>query len=233
MRKAEGRRQKAEGGGAITLKDTRRTPPRRPVNARGYTLVELMIVAVVFLIIGGGLLTTLLTGRTSYLSADAYLTVQQESRRAFDTMVRELREAGNVTPAATNANQLNFQIARGYNTEVSCQNPAAICWGSDNATNEWVHYKIVNNLETPRNPWQLIRYRDGASGGAPPAQCNAPGCRVLSNNVRAPGVNPNAFQYDSANKVLTITLQNAYANPALPTGQQATAVLTSRVKLRN
>src|SRR3989338_2492892 len=66
-------------------------------NFAGFTLVELIVVSALLMIVGGGLLTTFMTGQTSYLSADAYAQVQQEARRAFDNVVRELREAGNVT----------------------------------------------------------------------------------------------------------------------------------------
>ena len=89
-----------------------------PDQRKGFTLTEILIVAALLLILGVGLLTVFLNGQTSYLSADAYVQVQQESRKAFDNAVQELRSAGNVSLSA-DAKQLHFQIARGYNTEAA------------------------------------------------------------------------------------------------------------------
>jgi len=193
-------------------------------------LVELIVVSALLMIVGGGLLTTFLTGQTSYLSADAYVQVQQEARRAFDNVVRELREAGTVTVTGAGVtNQLNFQIARGYNSEPACQapNPVGICWGSENATGEYVHYATIGL----GNAAQLIRWRDTIVGPAPPTSCTpATSCRVMANHVVRSSTN---FAYNGGTKVITVTLKIQYNSPLLLTGSQATPTLTSQVKLRN
>ena len=159
---------------------------------RGFTLVEVMIVALLFLVVGGALLTTFLTGRTSYLSSDAFVLVQQEARRAFDVMVRELREAsasGGCAANATNGGlQLNFQVAQGYN-QAGCPNTAccpsgncanAICWGSEVAGNPWIHYALVDgdgNAATG-NDRQLVR---SLNKNAERNNVSAAACRVLAN----------------------------------------------------
>jgi Tfp pilus assembly protein PilW len=196
-------------------------------------------VAVLFIVLVAGLLTTFLTGRTSYLSADAYIQVQQEGRRAFDTMVRELRESGQVTVTADGVNgssRLHFQIARGYNTEagappLGCTVPPSICWGSDTTTGEWVHYSLIGAAGNTR---QLIRYR-GVQGAAPPASCTAANdCRVLANYIRHPNEDNTAlFLYDAATQTVTVNLQTELLNPVLPTGRITSPLLTSRVRLRN
>ena len=213
---------------------------RIPHSEAGFTLVELIIVSALLMIVGGGLFTTFITGQTSYLSADAYVQVQQEARRAFDNMVRELREAGaqtgqNITVAdglAANS-QLNFQIARGYNSEPACQapKPVGICWGSDNATGEWVHYALVStdgNLATT-NDNQIIRCVDATPS---PSIIATTGCsggrRVLANHVQSL-----SFNYSPGTKVITVSLRVQYSSPLLPSGSQATPLLTSQVKLRN
>lgn len=197
------------------------------MNRKGFTLVEVVVVAVIFVVLSGGLLTTYLAGRTSYASADAFIQVQQESRRAFDTMVRELREAGNV--AEDGADRLNFQIARGYNLDaVVC--PNAICWGSDFANNEWVHYAVITVDNVP----QLIRFTSGGQGTATPAACAAPTCRVLANYYFDDPADPDPlFDFNAVDQSVTIKLQIRYSNTVLPTGSMSSPTLTSRVTLRN
>ena len=195
---------------------------------QGFTLVEAVVVVGLLLLIVGGLVTVLLTGQASYLSADAYVQVQQEARRAMDSVVRELRESGTVScgtaavTASCTGTQLNFQIARSYTA-------GAIVWGSDNADNEYVHYAVVAAADGTSH---LIRYRDAAAGGAPPGTCTPPTCRVLANYV-----NPatTAFSWDAAaaNRTVTITLEIEYQNARLPGRSQTTGPLTSRVRLRN
>ena len=214
-----------------------RTDARTRQRLSGFTLVEVLIVTLLLFIVGGGLLSTFLTGQASFLSGEAYVQVQQEARRAFDAMVRELREAGMLTnPITTLANpkQLNFQVALDYNA-------GAVQWGAAAGdTGAWLHYAI-KNLGSGA---QLIRYRTGpgTEQELPPNTCAAPTCRVLANNVRletgtstTPGNTRAAdtFLYDATNKVVTINLQCERNDPKLPGGRQATPVLSSRVKLRN
>ena len=197
----------------------------------GFTLVEMLIVIVLLFIVGGGMLSTFLTGQASFMSGEAYVQVQQEARRAFDVMVRELREAQITT--LTNPKQINFQVALGYNDRVACQNPARTCWGGENVVGKWLHYAIIGAGSAA----QLVRYVDTSATGSPPATCVSPNCRVLANNIRfeTDTTKPvfNTFAYDSTNKVVTITLQIERNNSRLPGGRQATPVLSSRVKLRN
>ena len=218
---------------------------RIPHSEAGFTLVELIIVSALLMIVGGGLFTTFMTGQTSYLTADAYVQVQQEARRGFDNMVRELREAGAetgqniaaVSGLATNS-QLNFQMARGYNTELGsvtttpkgCQTPPAICWGSENATGQWVHYALVSTdgSVATTNDNQIIRCVDTTASPSiitATTVCSG-GRRVLANHVKSA-----SFKYTSG--IITVSLQVEYKSPLLPSGSQATPLLTSQVKLRN
>ena len=203
----------------------------------GFTLTEIIIVAALFLILGAGLLTTFLTGQASYLSADAYIQVQQEARKAFDNMLRELREAGaepgnavQVKLPGNPGRQLDFQIALGYAG-------GAITWGNENGATQWVHYLITNNqvVTTGQDAAQLVRC--ATPGQNDPLTAPYAGCRVLANYVDG---STSSFAYDAGNKVVTPTIEVRYRNPRLPGGTsaaaggfQTTGLLTSRVKLRN
>lgn len=212
------------------------------LSMRGFTLVEIIIVSALFLILGGGLLTAFLTGQTSYLSADAYVHVQQEARRALDAMVRELREAGNVScgvvatpgvgagpgcPAGTS--RLNFQIAKSYNSA-----QGRIDWGNDlgtgavDGTDYFIHYGLI----TTGSNTQLIRFLGNEGDGNPGSCLAGANCRVLANNVKTAST---SFVWDdaAAARTLTVRLEIEYRNPRLPGQSQTTGTLTTRVKLRN
>jgi prepilin-type N-terminal cleavage/methylation domain-containing protein len=211
---------------------------RDEIRARGFTFVELLVVSVLFLVIMSALITIFLTGRSSYLSTSAYIQVQQEARRAFDPIVREIREsrisaAAPTTALANGAVQLNFQIARGYNLNASDPNCPVndVCWGSDLAANGWVHYSIIDS-GNPNNPFQLIRCADTSESLAITAM--GAGCRVLANYVRHPNAaNSAAFAYDGVNRMVTANLQFEYAEPTLPAGRLTMPLMSGRIRLRN
>lgn len=197
----------------------------------GFTLTELLIVSSLVAIITGGLMLALFSGKASFVASDAATFVQQQSRQAFDSMVRELREAGNVGTTSVphggdpNSIQLNFQIVRGYNSEAGC---TGVCWGSDLALGGWVHYTIIGVAGNGR---QLVRCANTDQTTAITAL--GTNCRVLANSV----AHPNAGSLDlfafSGNNVI-VNLEIKYLNSALPDGgSRSSGVLTSQVRLRN
>ena len=212
---------------------------RHPAYSRaagGFTLVEVIVVTFIVLIVGAGLLTTFLTGQTSYVSADAYVLVQQEARRALDSMVRELREAGWGTPSppykapgviVATASQLDFQLALGYNLTTVPGCPAdAVCWGASDQSGVSQHNWSIRYREAagPNGTTQLVREILNT------ANVVQPGTRVLANYV-----NPatTSFAWDNVNRTATITFESRYQHPAIPNGGQTTGMLTSRVRVRN
>jgi type II secretory pathway pseudopilin PulG len=198
-------------------------------GAPAFTLVEVSVVSLIFLVIAGALLTTFLAGRSSFFSADAYVQVQQEARRAFDVMVRELREARvsattPITVVPNGSRQLNFQIALGYD-QPAC--PGAICWGTEGAET-WLHYSIVPG---PSNDLRLVRCRNNNETGAVTAYTQGT-CRVLANYVKHPN-DSSSDAFSVAGDVVTMNVQIEYSHPVLPGGTLKARLLTSRVKLRN
>ncbi len=210
----------------------------RERNQCGFTLVEVVIVSLLFMILGGALLVVFLTGQASYLSADANVQVQQEARKAFDNVTRELREAGPVTGPIVSANpgpglgqQLAYQIAQGYNVPGQCDLPTpTICWGDGTTLTNWVHLAVTRNVEGA----QLVRCTTASSA----VVNNFAGCRVLANNVRG---DTSSFVYDGPTRVVTVNLEflvRVAGMPGGPGGTQAggtrtTNVLSARVRLRN
>jgi type II secretory pathway pseudopilin PulG len=215
------------------LRVQRANAPTRQ-RANGFTLVEVLIVTVLLFVLGGGLLSTFLTGQTSFLSGELYVQVQQEARRAFDVMVRELREAKVSTASVVaGSNQLNFQVAQGYNV-VGCNTPGpSVCWGDGTTLGNWAHYVLIGTPANPpqRNTAQLVRCANNNETGAITGaiNCTVGTYRVLANYAG----NTDVFTYDTANKIVTINLQIQYNDPKIPNGRQSTPRLSSQVKLRN
>ena len=218
----------------------RRGPPvawRVRSGRRAFTLLEMLIVLTIFGVLMAALLVSFLISRSSFFSADSYIQVQQEARRALDTMVRELREAGwNTTTLNTcspqtvgicaTTLQLEFQIALGYNLNATY--PAcpvdAVCWGA------------LDQNGTLQPGWTM-RYRENAvtqqlvrqilNGGV-----LQPGIQVMANSLDTANT---SFFYNATNKVITVNLAVKQTNTQLAGGSMSTTPtpLVSRVKLRN
>ncbi len=60
----------------------------------GFTLVEVMITFVVFMLIIGVIIGVLITGKASYYISSAHIDLQQDLRRGMDWVIDELRHAG-------------------------------------------------------------------------------------------------------------------------------------------
>lgn len=233
--------------------ETGESPGRACLRSRlGFTLVELMIVGVLLVILGGAFVTTFLSGQTSYFAADANIQIQQEARRAFDFMTHELRQSGttggtvlscnlNTTdgcstpPGGTPTTQINFQIAKAYTA-------GAITWGSDRSNpGDYIHYKLLAVGGTSTE-YKLIRFLSGTindSGPATVAACTAAvPCRILANYISlGSGTTQSGFLLSGTgpSPVVTIQLQLQYRSPLRPTQTMgsSTAPLVAQVELRN
>ena len=188
---------------------------------RGFTLLELFITVGIFVGIIGAVLVSFLAGQRSYRSSEAFIQVQQEARRALDSMVKELREAGGTVTVGAPASQLQFQLALGYNLPSPCP-VNTICWGAvDQAgTNQpgwFVRYRLSGT--------QLLRERLDAAGTV------QPGVRVLGNDV-----SQLTFTYIGGNtQLVTMDLQVQQVSSQLPGGSMSTGTtpLRTQVRLRN
>ena len=210
------------------------------MKARGFTLIEVLVTLGIAGTLGAALVVSLLIGRNTYLSSSASIDVQQEARRAFQTMVNELREGGQLTSNTntvpdvdfTDARRLNFKIARSYDT-VTC---GGICWGSDTANDEWIHYYVGGTGGV-----QLLRCRTTSAEGAGANLAGSNTCtgsqRVMANNVRlvSTDANPPVFKvtYANASRSVTLSLEIEQLSSQLPGGRMTSGELKTAVKLRN
>ncbi len=207
----------------------------------GFTLVEMLVVIVIFGGIMGALMISFLISKSSYLSADAYIQVQQEARRGLDAVVKEFREAdpnalqvfdGSGTVVGTNVPgvRVDFPIALGYNIQgsVPCC-PVGTCWGAKDQAGtsqcNWkVRYRVAGTGGT-----QLLR--EVVNGGG--AVVNT---RVLANDVNSAVT---TFNWSgTATKTLTIKLEVRELSAQLAGGSMTTTApagtpLTATVRLRN
>ena len=181
------------------------------------SLVEAVLSVVIFVVVMAGVLVSMLMGDRSYAVNDAVVHVQEEVRRALDSMVTELRQAGGAV-TVTGGTQLDFQLALGYNLPNPC--PAnAVCWGAHNSAGanqaNWrVRYR--------QNGTQLVRELLDVNG------LLQAGTRVLANDV-----NSLAFTYNT--NIVRIQLQIRDSRPQLPGGAitAGPTPLITQVRLRN
>ena len=66
-------------------------------NQKGFSLIEMMVVVVILGLIVLGLVTFFTGGTKSWVAGQYQLKAQREARQAIDRMVREIREASEVT----------------------------------------------------------------------------------------------------------------------------------------
>lgn len=93
---------------------------RRPL--KGFSLVELLTVIIIFALLLVAIFAVLAAGRRSWQIGSAQIQVQQEARRAMDSMIQELRGASAIDPS-TFVNGVSNDVIRftagGQNLEFS------------------------------------------------------------------------------------------------------------------
>lgn len=93
---------------------------------KGFSLVELLTVMFIFSLILIAIFAVLAAGRRSWQIGSAQIQVQQEARRAMDSMIQELRAASAIDPS-TFVNGVSDDVIRftagGQNLEFSLNVP--------------------------------------------------------------------------------------------------------------
>ncbi|MBI2495977.1 MAG: hypothetical protein HYW10_05380 [Candidatus Omnitrophica bacterium] len=196
-----------------------KTPERHRETAKGLTLIEILILVGISAFLFGALFVSFSIGQRSYTSSEANVQVQEAARRALNTMLDELRQAGGAITAA--GSQVDFQLALGYNLSAPCL-PYSRCWGAFDQTGVrqpgWsVRYRLAGT--------QMIREVVDSAGLV------QPGARVLANRISQV-----SFAYvGGTTNTLTIQLQAQYASTGLAGGSVTAnpTPLVMRLRLRN
>ncbi len=173
------------------------------INNKGFTLLEIIMVAFLFSIISAAIFSVLATGRNSLSVGESQIGVQQACRNGLDSMIKELRQAGVSTITGVPANGTNY-------SSITFQIPTAIAatgitWSSS------------------------IQYTLGGLNGAQLLKTQSGSQKVFANNISALSFNRSAANPNVVN--ISVTAQkNTF--PGF-TATQSTITLTSQVKLRN
>ncbi len=141
------------------------------LNARGMTLIEVMVATVTSTVVMAGMMVVFNAGRNAYDLTEAKVTIREEIRKAFEVMTSDLKfanirsvctdDAANGCPGAL-ASQLTFSPNPNYDPGTGQMN-----WGVDVAY-KWTRTAAGSPL-----------YRCAPATAVPPA------CRVIANRVVA------------------------------------------------
>ena len=170
----------------------------------GFTLVELMVVIFIFSIIMAATFGVLSMGRQSWHTGSTQVELQQETRRAMDSMVKELRESSpskiNITGGGT---IITFQVPINDNPD----------WGAEGSLGWSIEYSLSIGSG------QILR-KILDNTGVEQASLK----RILANNI-----NTLSFTSVSSSEIsIGITAQK----DAIP-GRTMQSTLNSQVTLRN
>jgi prepilin-type N-terminal cleavage/methylation domain-containing protein len=169
----------------------------------GFTLVEVMLVAVLLSILLGSIFAVLNTGRISMSAGETQLTIQQECRRGLNSMVKELRQSSSLKITDVPANGVNY-------TSITFQIPANISMNSTTWSSS-IQYSLGG-----LNGTQLIRTQPGAQ-------------RILANYISSVIFTRSASTPNLLN-VRVNARKNTFAGF---TARQSDITLFSKIKLRN
>ena len=179
---------------------------------KGFTLLEILVVVVIFFIIIGAIFGVMVSGRKTFDVGSVQIEVAQEARRGLDYMSRELRQSRIIS---TGTGTVTFQIP------VNADGSGNITWGDGQTSGNQIGYSVGNF----NKPNQLIReLLDGV--GAP-----------LSPRVRTVSANDiGSLQFDLSGNIVAISLRaEKYVFKGFTsTGdEQVTIDLNTQVRLRN
>ena len=76
----------------------------------GFTLIEILVVAVILSLFGVGILTVLNSSDTTWNAEMGLVQLQQQARQAMDRMIRELRQAKASSVNLVSSQDINFLI---------------------------------------------------------------------------------------------------------------------------
>ena len=172
-------------------------------NNKGFTLVEIIIVAFLFLIISAAIFSVLATGRNSFSAGESQMSVQQACRNSLDAMVKELRQAAALTISDVPANGTNYAT---------------------------ITFQIPVSISATGPTWSAnIQYSLGGLNGKQLIKTQSGNQKILGNNISTVNFSRSAANPNVVN--ISVTAQkNTFSGF---TARQSAITLTSQVRLRN
>ncbi len=188
---------------------------------KGFTIVEILIVALTLGVLMAGLFYALITGESSWSFNAAKIEVQSEVRRAVDWIAKDVRQtvSWNIGSSSNNpsSTHIKFNKVTGYNPEGG---------GSVTLSNNFIEYNYDPDLKTitrtdSSNPltWTFRNIIQA------PFYTNNNGSTIVI-DPSSPGQDSPIFQ--TGNLVIILTGQKP-----VKSGLNATYTLTEEVKIRN
>lgn len=172
-------------------------------NKIGFTLVEIMLVSVLLAIMLGSIYTVLNTGRLSMSAGETQLTIQQESRRGLNAMIKELRQTSpsNITDVPADGLEYNS-----------------------------ITFQIPSNISVNGTAWSSsIQYSLGGLNGAQLISTQSGSQRVLANYITSVIFTRDAMAADLLSVQVTAR-KNTFSGFS---SGQSNITLFSKIKLRN
>lgn len=189
---------------------------------RAFTLVELMVVILIFSIIAAAVFGVLSMGRKAWHNGTTQVELQQETRRAMDRMVKELRQSS-ATRIATSfsGDSIVFQVPVDWDNDGDVDVGGNIEWGAEDNLG-WAIQYLLGGL----NNQQLLRRVLEAFPVGNPVQQDT----TLANNIDSNNPPPNALKFITSPRMVDIEI-TAQKETAL--GRRIESNLHSQVNLRN
>jgi len=187
---------------------------------KGLTLTELIVVAALFVVLIGALVVSYLTSRRSHLSAEAYIQVQQEARRALEAMVKELRESRSDRLFLSGTSTIVFQVPNDNDGDGSVVSGGTLEWGAPTIADGCVQYTLTGT-ELQRT---LLTGPMDVQGATCGGQVDGTTARILGNDV-------DEVTFTSTTGGLQVSIATELTSQLPGSGQRAT--LSSRVQFRN
>jgi type II secretory pathway pseudopilin PulG len=196
---------------------------------KGFTLFEIVIVIILFLIISLALFGILSAGRESWYTASAQIELQQEARRAMDAVVKQLRETGSTHVSITGGdnNIITFQIPVDVNGDGDIlDSNGNIEWGAGGQQGQAIQYYLggTDTLQL------LSRLLDGYPSGS-----QIGGVTVLANNIYSSDSSFNALRFTGtpSSNPTVIDIEITAEEKESLLGRTMRINLQSKVRLRN
>lgn len=189
----------------------------------GFTLVELMVVGLIFTLISLAIFGVLSVGRQSWCTGSTQVQLQQETRKAMDWMVKGLRESGSTHANITESGSIiTFQVPVDQDNDGDVLDSSSdVEWGAEGNLGWSIEYSLSNE--------QILR--KVFNNADPRVEQTS---KVLANNIRSDNPPPNALMFIGSPGVnpTGISIEVTAEKDAVP-GRTMQSTLNSQVTLRN